>query len=295
MHDDISAAVVVPRKNLIMVEGLGVRLAGHSILSGVDLELSSGEIVSLIGPNGAGKTTLIRAMLGLVPHQQGRVNKAPDLVIGYMPQRLTLDPVLPLTVRRFLRMAAKAKRAEILNVLGEVGVPQLLEAQLQTLSGGEFQRVLLARALLRDPDLLVLDEPAQQVDFQGQIDMFELIEDVRRKRGCGVLVVSHDLHMVMRATDRVLCLNGHICCSGAPEAVSAHPEYVALFGPRAAESVALYHHHHRHAHDLAGEVLPLDAARSQEPLDAARSQEPLDAARSQKPIGSEPPKSPPGA
>ena len=286
MRGEMTALGHERRKSLITVAGLGVRLAGHSILSGVDLELSGGEIVSLIGPNGAGKTTLIRAMLGLVPHQQGRVNKAPDLVIGYMPQRLTLDPVLPLPVRRFLRMAAKAKRAEILNVLGEVGVPQLLEAQLQTLSGGEFQRVLLARALLRDPDLLVLDEPAQQVDFQGQIDMFELIEDVRRTRGCGVLVVSHDLHMVMRATDRVLCLNGHICCSGAPEAVSAHPEYVALFGPRAAESVALYHHHHRHAHDLAGEVLPLDAARSQEPLDAARSQEP---------IGSEPPESPPGA
>ena len=286
MRGEMTALGHERRKSLITVAGLGVRLAGHSILSGVDLELSGGEIVSLIGPNGAGKTTLIRAMLGLVPHQQGRVNKAPDLVIGYMPQRLTLDPVLPLTVRRFLRMAAKAKRAEILNVLGEVGVPQLPEAQLQTLSGGEFQRVLLARALLRDPDLLVLDEPAQQVDFQGQIDMFELIEDVRRTRGCGVLVVSHDLHMVMRATDRVLCLNGHICCSGAPEAVSAHPEYVALFGPRAAESVALYHHHHRHAHDLAGEVLPLDAARSQEPLDAARSQEP---------IGSEPPESPPGA
>ena len=286
MRGEMTALGHERRKSLITVAGLGVRLAGHSILSGVDLELSGGEIVSLIGPNGAGKTTLIRAMLGLVPHQQGRVNKAPDLVIGYMPQRLTLDPVLPLTVRRFLRMAAKAKRAEILNVLGEVGVPQLPEAQLQTLSGGEFQRVLLARALLRDPDLLVLDEPAQQVDFQGQIDMFELIEDVRRTRGCGVLVVSHDLHMVMRATDRVLCLNGHICCSGAPEAVSAHPEYVALFGPRAAESVALYHHHHRHAHDLAGEVLPLNAARSQEPLDAARSQ---------KPIGSEPPESPPGA
>ena len=277
MRGEMTALGHERRKSLITVAGLGVRLAGHSILSGVDLELSGGEIVSLIGPNGAGKTTLIRAMLGLVPHQQGRVNKAPDLVIGYMPQRLTLDPVLPLTVRRFLRMAAKAKRAEILNVLGEVDVPQLLEAQLQTLSGGEFQRVLLARALLRDPDLLVLDEPAQQVDFQGQIDMFELIEDVRRTRGCGVLVVSHDLHMVMRATDRVLCLNGHICCSGAPEAVSAHPEYVALFGPRAAESVALYHHHHRHAHDLTGEVLPLDAARSQET------------------IGSEPPESPPGA
>jgi len=266
MHDDISAAAVVPRKNLIMVEGLGVRLAGHSILSNVNLQLSGDEIVSLIGPNGAGKTTLIRAILGLLPHQEGRVEKAPDLVIGYMPQSITIDPVLPLTVRRFLRMAARAGRSEMITVLGEVGIPQLLESQVQTLSGGEFQRVLLARALLRNPDLLVLDEPAQQVDFQGQIEMFELIENVRRSRGCGVLVVSHDLHMVMRATDRVLCLNGHICCSGAPEAVSAHPEYVALFGPRAAESVALYHHHHRHAHDLAGEVLPLEATRNQEPI-----------------------------
>ncbi len=266
MHDDISAAAVVPRKNLIMVEGLGVRLAGHSILSNVNLQLSGDEIVSLIGPNGAGKTTLIRAILGLLPHQEGRVEKAPDLVIGYMPQSITIDPVLPLTVRRFLRMAARAGRSKMITVLGEVGIPQLLESQIQTLSGGEFQRALLARALLRNPDLLVLDEPAQQVDFQGQIEMFELIENVRRSRGCGVLVVSHDLHMVMRATDRVLCLNGHICCSGAPEAVSAHPEYVALFGPRAAESVALYHHHHRHAHDLAGEVLPLEATRNQEPI-----------------------------
>ena len=266
MHDDISAAAVVPRKNLIMVEGLGVRLAGHSILSNVNLQLSGDEIVSLIGPNGAGKTTLIRAILGLLPHQEGRVVKAPDLVIGYMPQSITNDQVLPQTVRRFLRMAARAGRSEMITVLGEVGIPQLLESQVQTLSGGEFQRALLARALLRNPDLLVLDEPAQQVDFQGQIEMFELIENVRRSRGCGVLVVSHDLHMVMRATDRVLCLNGHICCSGAPEAVSAHPEYVALFGPRAAESVALYHHHHRHAHDLAGEVLPLEATRNQEPI-----------------------------
>jgi zinc transport system ATP-binding protein len=285
MRGDMNAAPVMPRKNLITVEGLSVRLAGHSILSGVNLQLSGNEIVSLIGPNGAGKTTLIRAILGLLPHQEGRVERAPDLVIGYMPQRLTLDPVLPLTVRRFLRMAARAGRSEMVTVLGEVGVPQLLESQVQTLSGGEFQRVLLARALLRNPDLLVLDEPAQQVDFQGQIDMFELIENVRRSRGCGVLIVSHDLHMVMRATDRVLCLNGHICCSGAPEAVSAHPEYVALFGPRAAESVALYHHHHRHAHDLAGEVLPLEAARGQKPLEAADIQEP---------IAVEPPSPPPG-
>ena len=189
MRGDMNAAPVMPRKNLITVEGLSVRLAGHSILSGVNLQLSGNEIVSLIGPNGAGKTTLIRAILGLLPHQEGRVERAPDLVIGYMPQRLTLDPVLPLTVRRFLRMAARAGRSEMVTVLGEVGVPQLLESQVQTLSGGEFQRVLLARALLRNPDLLVLDEPAQQVDFQGQIDMFELSENVRRSRGCGKRIV----------------------------------------------------------------------------------------------------------
>ena len=286
MRGELNAPPRMHRQRLVSVEGLGVRRAGQSILSGVSLELSGNEIVSLIGPNGAGKTTLIRAILGLIPHQEGRIETAPNLVIGYMPQRLAIDSVLPLTERRFLRMAAKAGKGEILTVLGEVGVPQLLESQVQTLSGGEFQRVLLARALLRNPDLLVLDEPAQQVDFQGQIDMFELIEGLRRSRGCGVLVVSHDLHMVMRATDRVLCLNGHICCSGAPEAVSAHPEYVALFGPRAAESVALYHHHHRHAHDLAGDVLPLNAARSQKPLDAAGSQ---------KPTGVESPEPPPDA
>ncbi len=257
---------VSPNENapaLVEVEGLGVRYDGRQVLSGVTLNISGNEIVSLIGPNGAGKSTLIRVVLGLTPYQEGRITTVPGLVIGYMPQRLVIDSVLPLTVQRFLRMVAKSGRNEIHTVLEEVGVPHLGGVQVQEISGGEFQRVLLARALLRNPDLLVLDEPAQQVDFQGQIGMFELIERLRQARGCGVLVVSHDLHMVMRATDRVLCLNGHICCSGAPEAVSAHPEYVALFGPRAAESVALYHHHHRHDHDLAGDVLPLDAAQDQ--------------------------------
>ena len=270
----VSAPLLEGAPALVEVEGLGVRYGARQVLSGVTLRISGNEIVSLIGPNGAGKSTLIRAVLGLTPYQEGHITTAPGLVIGYMPQRLVIDSVLPLTVQRFLRMAAKAGCDGIHNVLEEVGVPHLRGAQVQEISGGEFQRVLLARALLRNPDLLVLDEPAQQVDFQGQIGMFELIESLRQTRGCGVLVVSHDLHMVMRATDRVLCLNGHICCSGAPEAVSAHPEYVALFGPRAAESVALYHHHHRHDHDLAGEVLPLGAARGQKPRSSPRETPP---------------------
>jgi zinc transport system ATP-binding protein len=262
---DVAADLASGAKALVSVDGLGVRYGRRQVLSGVNLSISGGEIVSLIGPNGAGKSTLIRAILGLTAYQDGHIKKAAGLVIGYMPQRLVIDAVLPLTVQRFLRMAAKVGRREINTVLEEVGVPHLRGAQVQEISGGELQRVLMARALLRNPDLLVLDEPAQQVDFQGQIDMFDLIERLRRERGCGVLVVSHDLHMVMSATDRVLCLNGHICCSGAPEAVSAHPEYVALFGPRAAESVALYHHHHRHAHDLAGEVLPIGGSLEAEP------------------------------
>jgi zinc transport system ATP-binding protein len=261
----VSALLEANSQALVEVERLAVRLGGRQILSGVTLRISRNEIVSLIGPNGAGKSTLIRAILGLTSFHEGQITTAPNLVIGYMPQRLVIDSVLPLTVQRFLRMAAKVGRSDIRTVLEEVGVPHLRNAQVQELSGGEFQRVLLARALLRNPDLLVLDEPAQQVDFQGQIGMFELIERLRQTRGCGVLVVSHDLHMVMRATDRVLCLNGHICCSGAPEAVSSHPEYVALFGPRAAESVALYQHHHRHDHDLAGDVLPLNSPRETQP------------------------------
>ena len=239
---------------LVDVQGVSLRLGRREVLQGVDLTLQRGEIVSLIGPNGAGKTSLIRVILDILRPQRGRVVKARDLVIGYVPQRLHLDPILPLSVMRFLTIGRRGDPAETERALAEVGVPALLQAQMHDLSGGEFQRVLLARALLRSPDLLILDEPSQGIDFTGQLELYGLIERLRDEHGCGILLVSHDLHIVMAATDRVLCLNRHICCSGQPESVRQHPEYVALFGPRAATGLAVYTHSHDHRHALSGEV-----------------------------------------
>ena len=240
---------------LVEAHGITLRIGRSELLRGVDLEIRPHEVVSLIGPNGAGKTTLIRVLLGLLTPSAGRVSRRPGLVIGYVPQRMRLDPVLPLTVRRFLTIGRRG--VEIASVLAAVGAGHLARASVHELSGGELQRVVLARALVRDPGLLLLDEPAQGVDFNGQLELYQLIERIRNERGCGVLLVSHDLHVVMGATDRVVCLNRHVCCSGAPETVTRHPEYLGLFGPRAAASLAIYAHDHDHAHDLAGEVVAL--------------------------------------
>ncbi len=240
---------------LVAATGLSVRLGGRVILDRADLEVRPGEIVTLIGPNGAGKTTLVRAVLGLVRPAAGTVRRRPGLRIGYMPQRLTVDATLPLTVRRFLGLWRPAPAGRIAAVLAEAGVEHLADRPVQAVSGGELQRVMLARALVGDPDLLVLDEPDQAVDVHGQAELFGRIEALRRERGCGVLLVSHDLHTVMARTDRVLCLNRHVCCSGTPEDVSRHPEYHALFGRHAAE-LAVYVHHHDHAHAGDGTVLP---------------------------------------
>jgi zinc transport system ATP-binding protein len=255
---------------LVEARGITLRIGRSELLSAVDLAVHPHEVVSLIGPNGAGKTTLIRVLLGLLAPSVGRVWRQPSLVVGYVPQRMRLDPVLPLTVRRFLTIGRR--RSEIASVLAAAGARHLERASMHELSGGELQRVLLARALVRDPGLLILDEPAQGVDFNGQLELYQLIERIRDERGCGVLLVSHDLHVVMGATDRVVCLNRHVCCSGEPETVSRHPEYLGLFGPRAAASLAIYAHDHDHAHDLAGEVvaLPEEDARTT-PHDRART------------------------
>jgi len=254
---------------LISAHGVEISFAGRKTLEHVDLDVFPGEIITLIGPNGAGKSTLIRVMLGLLKPERGRVSRKEGISIGYLPQRLSVDPTLPLTVRSLLCLPRPHPEARLQKVLSEVNVAYAMDRPLQVLSGGELQRVLLARALLRDPDLLVLDEPLQSVDFAGQIALFELIRQVRERRGCGVLMVSHDLHVVMANTDRVLCLNRHVCCSGVPEAVSRHPEYLALFGPRGAESLAIYVHDHDHQHALSGQVVPL-AGGEEEKTKAAR-------------------------
>jgi zinc transport system ATP-binding protein len=231
---------------LVRLDGVSVALGGTRVLDGVSLAVEPGEIVTLIGPNGAGKSTLLRVALGLLKPTAGQVARRPGVRIGYVPQRLVIDNLMPLTVRRFLALAVRSGTA-IEPALGEVGVPLLGDQPVQALSGGEWQRVLLARALLREPDLLVLDEPVQGVDVAGQAELYDLIRRIRDRRGCGILLVSHDLHFVMAAADRVVCLNRHVCCSGTPGAVARDPAYGALFGP-AAEAVALYAHRHDHRH-----------------------------------------------
>ena len=242
---------------LISASQLCLHLAGRAVLDHVDVQVSAGEIVTLVGPNGSGKTSLIRVMLGLQAADSGSIQRRPGLRVGYMPQRLHVDMVLPLTVKRFLLLAGNVSDNELDIACQRSGIDPLLQKPLQAVSGGEFQLVLLARALLRKPDLLVLDEPAQGVDINGQQQLYQLIADIRTELGCGVLMVSHDLHLVMAATDHVLCLNTHICCTGHPSAVSRHPEYLKLFGG-ALEGMAVYTHHHDHTHDLHGDVVHED-------------------------------------
>jgi zinc transport system ATP-binding protein len=248
----------MPSQILAELHEIGMRFGRTTALAQVSLTVRRGEIVTVIGPNGAGKSTLLRILLGLLPPSSGSVRLLPGLRIGYVPQRLAIDETLPLTVRRFLSLAIDRRGAAAAGdpaaALAEVGAPGLIDAPVQGLSGGELQRVLVARALLRAPDLLVLDEPAQGVDINGQAELFALIRRIRDRRHCGVLLVSHDLHLVMAATDHVVCLNHHICCSGHPEAVTRDPAYRALFGT-AADALAIYAHHHDHKHDAHGEAI----------------------------------------
>lgn len=238
---------------LISASKLCVQAQGRTLLHDIDLTLNKGEITTIIGPNGAGKTTLLKAVLGLMPIHSGSLTRAADLRIGYMPQKLALNPMLPISCERFLQQTG-ASKADIARALAETDVPELAGRSLQLISGGELQRVLLARALLRQPNLLVLDEPAQGVDVCGQADLYRLLVKLRERYQCGVLLVSHDLHLVMAATDQVLCLNQHICCHGRPEDVRQHPEYLQLFGQTIAAELAVYTHRHDHDHDVHGNV-----------------------------------------
>jgi zinc transport system ATP-binding protein len=241
-------------EHLISASRVSVGFGGRPVLDNVSIAVHASEIVTLIGPNGAGKTTLARVLLGLAPVSQGSLGRRAGLRIGYVPQRFSVEPVIPLSVLRFMSLSQPVPKAGALECLAETGVAHLAGAQMSGLSGGEFQRVLLARALAREPNLLVLDEPAQAIDFAGAAQLYELIAAIRTRRGCGILLISHDLQVVLGASDRVICLNRHICCEGVPRAVAGHPEYVRLFGPDAAASFGLYSHRHDHTHTLSGAV-----------------------------------------
>lgn len=235
--------------SLISAQNLSVRFNGEDVLSGISMAVEPGEIVTILGPNGSGKSTLLRALLGILPLSSGSVARAPGLRLGYVPQKLSVDRSMPMTVRRFLSLPKRVSDADATAALVRVGLPDLETRQMAALSGGQFQRVLLARALLSQPQLLILDEPTQGLDQPGEAAFYRLIEEVRRETGAAVLMVSHDLHVVMAASDRVICLNGHICCQGSPRVVSNAPEYRALFGLGTQGALALYQHQHDHSHD----------------------------------------------
>ncbi len=240
---------------LITTKSLGIRRDGRWLVRGVDLVVRPREIVTLIGPNGGGKSTTVRAALGLIPVDEGSVHRRPRLKVGYLPQKLTIDRTLPMTVGRLLTLTEHHSPHDVAAALERVGLKTMIDADVQNLSGGEFQRVLLARAIVRKPDLLVLDEPVQGVDFSSEVALYDLIGQLRDELACGILLISHDLHIVMAATDTVVCMNGHVCCQGTPASVSINPEYQRLFGPRAADTLAIYHHHHDHAHAPDGSVV----------------------------------------
>ncbi|MGI9402863.1 MAG: ATP-binding cassette domain-containing protein [Rhizobiaceae bacterium] len=244
--------------SLIALNNAGMVRAGNWLVRGVTMTVEPGEIVTLIGPNGSGKSTTAKIALGVFEPDEGTAGQRVNLKVGYVPQRLAIDWTLPLTVGRFMRLTGDISRTEANDAMSATETLHLARAEVRTLSGGEFQRVLLARAMARKPELLVLDEPVQGVDFNGEIALYELIRNIRDELRCGVLLISHDLHIVMAATDRVICLNGHICCSGTPTTVASSAEYKALFGALAASGLAIYEHSHDHEHLPDGRVLHKD-------------------------------------
>ena len=238
---------------LVKLNNVGIQQNDKWLVQGVSLEVEKGKIVTLIGPNGSGKSTTAKIALGIYKNIEGQVKKFTNN-IGYVPQKISIDWTLPLRVKDFMVLTDSIKDELIDEALSLTGVIHLKEKNLGNLSGGEFQRVLLARAISKKPELLVLDEPVQGVDFTGEIALYELIKKISEKLNCGILLISHDLHTVMSATDHVVCLNGHVCCSGSPKDVARNNEYKALFGEQASQTLSVYEHKHDHEHSIDGKI-----------------------------------------
>jgi zinc transport system ATP-binding protein len=251
--------VLKQRDALVCLSDAGIVCSGKWLVRGVDLAVRPGEIVTLIGPNGSGKSTTAKLALGVLKPSEGLVQQQAQLKTAYVPQKIAIDWTLPLRVDALMTLTQSLSQKDMQAALASTGAEQLLKSEVRHLSGGEFQRVMLARAIARKPDFLVLDEPVQGVDFAGEIALYDLIKKFRDDTGCGILMISHDLHMVMAATDHVICLNGHVCCHGTPETVATSDAYKHLFGDRAG-ALALYQHHHDHTHMPDGRVLHGDGS-----------------------------------
>jgi zinc transport system ATP-binding protein len=235
--------------DLISLNSVTIGYGNKVVLRDVDLTVKRGEIITIVGPNGSGKTSMMRALIGALVPTTGSVVRPKAMRVGYVPQKLNIDLSFPITVRRFMSVPKRASAEQVSEAASLVGIEGFLDQQIATLSGGQFQRALLARAIIGTPDLLLLDEPTQGLDQNGAARFYQLITELKAKLDCAIVLVSHDLHVVMSASDRVICLNGHICCEGAPNVVSSAPEYRALFGTGTQGALALYQHQHDHVHD----------------------------------------------
>jgi len=241
---------------LISAKNVSVLKHQKSILDNIDIQINKNDFITIIGPNGAGKTMLLKCLMGFYKPTSGRIERKEKLKIGYMPQSISISNTMPITVKDFITVRKEYDDISLNKVITEVSIGEIVNKQLSVLSGGEMQRVLLARSLLNNPDLLILDEPAQNLDISGQLNFYKLIQEIYSKRDISILMVSHDLHLVMVSTKKVLCLYKHICCSGAPQQIAKDPEFLSMFGKDMANMMSIYQHSHDHNHDhnhLAGE------------------------------------------